>query len=427
MKSDLVRNRFLGDATMMKQIGGLIFLAVCLLVSSAAYLYATENDDIRDVAERFVRQVVERDTDAVLQSYPMTDAFRAGMPNADTVIEWARGIDQLFGRLGEVNNSEIVEHPNLGLRSVYLYYQGTKRPAKIWVTFSETTIDGFHCNVWKEGYAERKPATMFENMSVTESLIWGCVLIPMIVMSLFLLNGKGAFLIAGYNTMPKEEQAKYDAKALCRSTGWFLLWTIFWIMLVPFGIHGENTGMLYCTVGIITVSTLAFVIYANTGNRFRKKEDREKKPDERSLDRILCSRSVQWIVGVLLVGSVLVIPALLLFGEKEPIVKITDNGVRIRGMYGVKMDYAEIIDISLIDNTINSIGLTRKTHGYSTPTSQKGYFQSNKYGKVLLFTRASASPTIHIERNGKPDVFLNLSNDEATRILYNDLKTAFAK
>ncbi len=32
-------------------------------------------------------------------------------------------------------------------------------------------------------------------------------------------KGKGAFLIAGYNTMSKEKKARYDKNALCRFMG----------------------------------------------------------------------------------------------------------------------------------------------------------------------------------------------------------------
>jgi hypothetical protein len=103
------------------------------------------------------------------------------------------------------------------------------------------------------------------------------------------------------------------------------------------------------------------------------------------------------------------------------------NNVRISGMYGLKIDFTEITDISLMENTIGSIGLTMRTNGYGTSSTQKGYFQSNRYGSVLLFTKTNSSPTIHIEREGKADVFLNFSNEEETRILYNDLKTAFAR
>ena len=40
-----------------------------------------------------------------------------------------------------------------------------------------------------------------------------------LILSLVLLSGRGAWLIAGYNTMSPEEKARYDEKALCRSTG----------------------------------------------------------------------------------------------------------------------------------------------------------------------------------------------------------------
>ena len=39
------------------------------------------------------------------------------------------------------------------------------------------------------------------------------------------LHGKGAFLIAGYNTMSKKEQEKYDKDKICRSTGYTMLIT----------------------------------------------------------------------------------------------------------------------------------------------------------------------------------------------------------
>lgn len=39
------------------------------------------------------------------------------------------------------------------------------------------------------------------------------------VISIFLLMGKGSFLIAGYNTASKEMKQKYNAKKLCRTIG----------------------------------------------------------------------------------------------------------------------------------------------------------------------------------------------------------------
>jgi len=408
-----------------------VLLVVHLLVSSATYLSAEENEDSRDIAERFVRQIEGRDTNAILHSYPMTYEFRAAMPNADTVIGWAREINRLFGRLGDVVNSEIVEHPDLGLRSVYFYYQGTKRPAKIWVTFSETTIAGFHYNIWTEGYAERKRTRVWENMSVVEYIFWGVLLVSMLIGSLFLLNGKGAFLIAGYNLMSKKEQAKYDEKALCRFTGMVTLWMTCCMALFPISILIGVTWVLYCAVGITTVSAVVFLIYANTGNRFLKKGVEEEKYGESFLGCFLYSRSVQWIAGILFFGLLFGgVPGLFWLGEREPTVRITDSGIRISGMYGVKIGFTEIIDISLMADTINAIprefGGLRRTNGYDSGRTQKGYW-SNEHSRVLLFTRRDSSPTIHIRRGDNEDVFLNFRDSEATRTLYNDMKTAFAR
>jgi hypothetical protein len=286
-----------------------VLLVACLGMLPAVCLSAVENDDVRAVAERFVRQIEEGDTSAILQSYPMTEEFRIGMPNADTVTGWASGIEQLFGRLGDIANQEIVEHHEQGLRSVYLYYQGTKRPAKIWVTFRGEVIAGFHYDIWAEGYTEREPTL---------------------------------------------------ERSVLRIIEWLL-------------------AEVSLTVAIVLFALLPFVI----------------------------------IITIFL-------------GQKEPVVNI-DTRIEIRCIWGVKVDFAEIADISLMEDKISSIDITIRTFGYNCLNTYKGYFLSNRYGSVLLFTRTNSSPTIHIKREGKADIFLNFSNNEKTRTLYNEMKTAFAK
>ena len=63
---------------------------------------------------------------------------------------------------------------------------------------------------------------------MTGSDVGGLVLtcfigVVLVALAVVLLRGKGGFLIAGYNTMPPKEQAKYDEKALCRFVGKILL------------------------------------------------------------------------------------------------------------------------------------------------------------------------------------------------------------
>lgn len=66
-------------------------------------------------------------------------------------------------------------------------------------------------------------------------LVVDLVVIGVLVLLGFLFRaGKGAFLIAGYNTMSPAEKAEYDEKKLCRLMGHFmfvlaLLWTLIMI------------------------------------------------------------------------------------------------------------------------------------------------------------------------------------------------------
>ena len=91
-----------------------------------------------------------------------------------------------------------------------------------------------------------------------------------LILGLIFSQGKGAFLIAGYNTASKEKKATYDEIALCKFMGkvMFSYAVCFLIMatselfnsMVPIWI---GWALFFC----ITICTL---IYSNTGNRFRK-------------------------------------------------------------------------------------------------------------------------------------------------------------
>ena len=264
-------------------------------------------------------------------------------------------------------------------------------------------------------------------MSGTETVVWFFVLFPTTIMSLFLLRGKGAFfLIGGDHFMSKEELAKYDEKTMSRFIGMSLLWMTCCAMLLPFSIHSGVAWMPYCAVGIITISVCVLTMYASAGNRFYKKRVKKGKREKDNLWLFAAEKIRLCLATVAVVFVILAVPVLLSLGEKEPTVKIIDSGIEISTQYGLKINFTEIADISLMENRIGTIG-PRRTNGYGTPSTLRGTFQSNRHGSVLLFTRASSLPTIHIKRKDKPNVFLNFSNSEATRTLYNDMKTAFAR
>ena len=83
-------------------------------------------------------------------------------------------------------------------------------------------------------------------------------------------NGKGAFLIAGYNTSSKKEKEETDENKLCRFMGKFMfLLAACWLVIASSEIF--KTMVLYWIgLGLFMVAIIAGIVYANTGDRFKK-------------------------------------------------------------------------------------------------------------------------------------------------------------
>lgn len=97
-----------------------------------------------------------------------------------------------------------------------------------------------------------------------------CVIAIFLILAILLLCGKGAFLIAGYNTMTKEEKEKYDSKALCKSTGKFIL-SLVLCMLFILAADIFNLSYLSLTGGIgIPLCIIFYLIHTRGGEKFRK-------------------------------------------------------------------------------------------------------------------------------------------------------------
>lgn len=91
-----------------------------------------------------------------------------------------------------------------------------------------------------------------------------------ILLGILFSLGKGAWLIAGYNTSSAEEKARYDEKALCKFMGklMFLLAACWTPMLLSALL--ENPALHWIGLALFFTASIGGVIYANTGNRFKK-------------------------------------------------------------------------------------------------------------------------------------------------------------
>ena len=253
---------------------------------------------------------------------------------------------------------------------------------------------------------------------------FGIVIVLLVVAAIFLLQGKGAFMIAGYNTMSPAKKARYDEKALCRCTGWLLLAVAVCFALIPVGVQFNLAWLSYLSIALALAVVIGFLIYANTGKRFLKNESdisvQEAKPTSKAV-----------IIGTvsIVIASLLGVCALTFFGAKDPAVHVHmfDSKIEIKGMYGLEIAVDEIAEISLIEESMEDIGVAARTNGFGGfGQTLKGHFRLNSRNEVLLFVQAKTVPTIKITRgSGVPDIYLSLRDGEATRALYGEIGDAF--
>ena len=257
-------------------------------------------------------------------------------------------------------------------------------------------------------------------MSVVTLVVFGLVLVPLLIAAAFLLNGKGAFLIAGYNTMGADKKRKYDEKALCRFVGWLIIAISVFMALIMIGAYLDIGWMLYSGLALSLLVIPAALIYANTGNRFRINDDREISVAEVSPTKT-ASKIITSIVSIISVVTLVVVGVLFIYGAREPVINVDDGGVHIKAMYGLTVDLSEITEINLLDSSMKDLGPGQRTNGYALGGTLKGHFKSDNLGEILLFVEAQSSPTLHIGRDGARDIYISFQDGEKTEALCQEL------
>ena len=259
-------------------------------------------------------------------------------------------------------------------------------------------------------------------------IVTGAIAAPFLVMAIFLLNGKGSFLIAGYNTMDADKKATYDKNALCKAVGRLLIVLTVLMLAFPLAAQFEVAWLPMVIIALFMAAVLGFAIYANTGNRFRKDIDPGTVAAGAKRIPMTRGKKVGLIIGIVLsVQFTIGIGVMIYQGERDPIIRLQNDGIRISALYGLEIKYANIAEVALIDQSMREIGIGRRTDGYhSGGQALKGHFSSETRGQQLLFVYAGSSPTIQITRALGTDVFISFRDSAATEAAYRDLIAALS-
>jgi len=257
-------------------------------------------------------------------------------------------------------------------------------------------------------------------------IITGAIALPLIILAIFLLNGKGAFFIAGWNTMSSDKKAAYDEKAICKATGWLLLMLSAIMMLWPLGGYIGSSLLIIVSSIIFLVLTFGFVFYVNISKRFRSGIEpgdltttTERKPMSRG-------KKVAIVLGIVLSAQVFIGMGIMFYqGERDPRVTINNDHIRISSLYGRDISLTSVAEITLINSSMKETGIGRRTNGYSSGgPALKGYFNSMEHGTQVLFVYATSSPTIKISQNLGGVIYISFRNSDKTVITYQELSTA---
>jgi len=273
-------------------------------------------------------------------------------------------------------------------------------------------------------------------------IVMAAIAVPLLALAVYFLGGKGASLIAGINTMSDKKRETYDEKALCRAVGKLLIAMAAMLLLFPVSIRLEAMWLFWLAMVLSMVLPIGFVIYANTGNRYRKPlpglevageaaESAEKtgaNGDELSFtdDVMVRGKKVGVVIGVLLGVAVIAgIGALFIVGEREPNIIISPDSVQISAMYGTQIPLSNITEVTLDNRSMSEIGAGTRTNGYGGFATLRGHFRSAQYGSKLLFVTATSSPTIRIDRDIGVPVFISFRDESRTVYEYRVISEAF--
>lgn len=100
-------------------------------------------------------------------------------------------------------------------------------------------------------------------------VVHALVALLFVALGIALCRGKGLNLVAGYNTLPPAEKARYDQARLGKFMGRLMFALAGCSLLMGLGPLLDNMLFLWLGLGLMMALAIGAVIYANTGNRFK--------------------------------------------------------------------------------------------------------------------------------------------------------------
>lgn len=102
-------------------------------------------------------------------------------------------------------------------------------------------------------------------------IVHGCAVLLFVILAIMFFCGKGAFLIAGYNTASSEKKATVDEKALCRAMGGMMLACAVCFGLLMLSDVLQSMALLWVGLSAFILVIIVGVVYMNTSKKVKRK------------------------------------------------------------------------------------------------------------------------------------------------------------
>ena len=209
-------------------------------------------------------------------------------------------------------------------------------------------------------------------------------------------------LIAGYNTMPKEQKKNVDIDGLS---------TFMRNGLIAIGISIIIGFYLFKWIGFTLIANSVLPIVTIVGvtilviNAQRFDHNKNKKT---KLTYFILGFVFIFVIGLIAYGF---IPSKVIFNK---------DSVQFSGMYGIEIKIAEIDNVKLVDNLPE---IKMRTSGFSLGTVKKGIFDLNEFGKSRLLIHSENPPYLIISKGNGEKTIINFNEKSLTESTYTEINS----
>ncbi len=246
-------------------------------------------------------------------------------------------------------------------------------------------------------------------------------MVPIIGLSAYMwATGKGASLIAGYNTSPRAVQEQYDSEKMARFVGKLVFFSMIPMLLALESIFILNYSwpfwvLLAASMAIIVVG----IVYMNTGGRFLKEGAMDPKLLITEEDKKSNRQMTYGLLAITGIVTVVIVIILLLVAPAGSVTaSLEEEDLKVEApMVNDLILYEDIASIELRDD----LDTGRRVGGFGGENVRSGNFQNEEFGRYVLASYNAVPLHIVVHHSGGVLAF-NLETEESTRQMFDQLQ-----